>query len=208
MIKYIAMFISILPSNRLRVLLYRRILGLRIFNSRVGFGTIIACKSFEMLNSFVGRFCCFLGPMDVKIAEKSSIGNFNRFITGSWTQSDLKWSYEPRFLLGKNSKITSGHYFDIAASISIGDRCTIAGYGSQFWSHGPDISNKNISIGNDCCIGSAAKFCPGSAIGNRVLVGIGSVLKSNIEADDAVVAGVPAIVKKRRYDWRNKTYLN
>ena len=139
--------------------------------------------------------------------EKKDEYQSNQFYAGAWTQVAADWSHKPRFLLGKNSVITLEHYSDFAASIVAGDHSTIAGYGSQFWTHGPDIGCKDIQIGNDCYFGCAVRFFPGSADGNRVLVATGSILIDRIEVDDAMIAGMPAKMKKEGYDWRNKPYL-
>ncbi len=55
---------------------------------------------------------------------------------------------------------------------------------------------KPISIGNDCWIGGNAVICPGVIIGNRSVIGAGSVVVKNVP-DDVLVAGNPAkIIKK------------
>lgn len=53
-----------------------------------------------------------------------------------------------------------------------------------------------ITIGDDCWLGGGVIVCPGVTIGNRVIVGAGSVVTHDIP-DDVVVAGNPArIIKK------------
>ena len=53
-----------------------------------------------------------------------------------------------------------------------------------------------IRIGDDCWLGGGVTVCPGVTIGNRVIVGAGSVVTHDIP-DDVVVAGNPAkIIKK------------
>ena len=53
-----------------------------------------------------------------------------------------------------------------------------------------------IHIGDDCWLGGGVIVCPGVTIGNRVIVGAGSVVTHDIP-DDVVVAGNPAkIIKK------------
>ena len=205
--QYLALLVSVLPSNAARIFFYRLFFGYRIRNSKLGFGTVIAVKSFEMQGAVIGRFCRFVGPIEVTLQEKANIGHSNQFRCGAWTQDKTAWSYKPCLEVGNNTSITSGHYFDVAATVVLGDRTMIAGTGSQFWTHGPDIGCKDIRIGDDCYIGSAARFCPGSSIGNRIMVGVGSVLTKKMDFDDAVVAGVPAKLIKAQYDWRNKKSL-
>ncbi len=48
-----------------------------------------------------------------------------------------------------------------------------------------------VTIGNDCWIGGGVVICPGVIIGDRVIVGAGSVVTKDIP-DDSIYAGVPA----------------
>lgn len=52
---------------------------------------------------------------------------------------------------------------------------------------------KPVSIGSDVWIGGAAVICPGVTIGDRAVIGAGSVVTHNVPAG-AVVAGNPARV--------------
>ena len=57
-----------------------------------------------------------------------------------------------------------------------------------------------IHIGDDCWLGGGVIVCPGVTIGNRVIIGAGSVVTHDIP-DDVVVAGNPArIIKGHRPD--------
>jgi len=50
---------------------------------------------------------------------------------------------------------------------------------------------KQVSIGSDCWIGGSVVICPGVAIGDRCVVGAGSVVTKDVP-DDTLVAGNPA----------------
>ncbi len=206
----LASIISRVPANRFRVSLYRMLFGYRIENSRIGRRTTILVNSFTITNARIGNHCRFCGPMEVAICDGAKIGGGNRFTCGEWTtrQEFEHANYKRRLQIGRNTLITSGHHFDVAGSFIIGDNSWIAGYGSQFWTHGAGVDDRDIEIGNDCYIGSAVRFCPGSSIGNNVLVGIGSVVSKKIEADNAVIAGVPAKIVKADYDWNSGRYKN
>jgi len=54
----------------------------------------------------------------------------------------------------------------------------------------------NKKIGNDCFIGANVTILPGITIGDRVVVGAGSVVTKNVESD-TVVCGNPAKVLKK-----------
>ena len=57
-----------------------------------------------------------------------------------------------------------------------------------------------IRIGDDCWLGGGVIVCPGVTIGNRVIVGAGSVVTHDIP-DDVVVAGNPArVIRKTKTD--------
>lgn len=53
-----------------------------------------------------------------------------------------------------------------------------------------------IRVGEDCWIGGGSIICPGVTIGNRVVVAAGSVVVGDVP-DDVLVAGNPAVVKRR-----------
>ena len=48
----------------------------------------------------------------------------------------------------------------------------------------------------------AARFAPGSAIGDNVIVAMGSVVTKKFDVSRAMLGGVPATVLKKDYDWR------
>lgn len=197
----LAVLISILPLNILRVLGYR-LLGYRIRGS-IGFGTVIAVSKAHVEKCKIGWFNLFVGPMSVEIGIHASVGNRNTFSCGFWTTQEQyrDKNYARALQIGENTLITSGHYFDVAGSFGLGDGSWIAGVGSQFWTHGVGVSDRNIAIGQNCYLGSAVRFAPGSAIGDHVLVAMGSVVTEKIEASHVMVAGVPARVIKNDYDW-------
>ena len=53
-----------------------------------------------------------------------------------------------------------------------------------------------VTIGKDCWIGGGAIICPVVTIGDRCIVAAGSVVTRDVP-DDSLVAGNPAVVKKK-----------
>jgi len=202
----VAVVVSILPLNVLRVLGYRLLLGYRVSETRIGFGTIIVVDEVIIQNAKIGFFNLFIGPMKIKIGDGTSIGNRNTFSCGYWVlQGKYKESNYTRTLeIGENILITSSHYFDVAGTFKLGDHSWIAGIGSQFWTHGAGVPERNIEIGTDCYLGSAVRFAPGSSIGNSVLVAMGSVVSGKLNVSNALVGGVPAKALKENYDWKTQ----
>lgn len=202
----LAVLVSLMPVNMLRVLGYRLLFGYHISASKIGFGTVMVVESLFVEKAKVGPFNLFVGPMKVIVQESASIGNRNTFSCGYWVLRDQYQdsNYSRTLMLGKNVLITSGHYFDVAGTFKLGDHSWIAGIGSQFWTHGAGIRERDIVIGENCYLGSAVRFAPGSRIGNQVLVAMGSVVTTALPVDQAMIGGVPAKVLKENYDWRSK----
>jgi acetyltransferase-like isoleucine patch superfamily enzyme len=198
----LAALISILPINALRVLAYR-LLGYKV-SGQIGFGTVIAVSTAHITNCKLGAFNLFIGPMRVEIGERASIGNRNTFSCGFWTiQEGYKNKIYARSLqIGANTLITSGHYFDVAGSFVLEEGSWIAGIGSQFWTHGAGVTDRDIHIGRDCYVGSAVRFAPGSAVGEHVIVAMGSVVTKKFDISKAMIGGVPATILKKDYDWK------
>ena len=201
----LAILISLLPLNWLRVWGYR-LLGYRIQDSQIGFGTIIAVDEAFIESSRIGPLNIFLGPMKVHMHRGASIGNRNEFVCGYWVLRD---EYKPAQYLRSleicdDALITSRHYFDLSGSLILGERSWIAGIDSQFWTHGAGVRERDIKIGSDCYIGSAVRFAPGSSIQDNIVVAMGSVVSGAMPESNALVGGVPAKVLKSNYNWKEK----
>jgi len=165
----LALLIAHVPSAALRITLYRR-------------GT------------------CFIGPMSVDLADRTFIGRFNKIECGAGA-ADARvahMNYTRRFQTGSNSLINEAHLFDVLGTIDIGRGSWIAGFSSQFLTHGASVMNRDICIGEDCFLGSAVRFAPGSSVADRVIVGMGAVVTGNIPDSDVIVAGLPARVIRVR----------
>lgn len=224
--------IAHLPTNRLRIAGYKLIFGYDIQSSKIGFGTKIFCQKVILKNAEIGgendiksgvleivggkignsntftnlksivleedasisSFNTFLKPISLKLLAHASIGNCNT-VRGSGKLGKVE--------LKCRAHITSSHFFDVGADITIGESTVIAGRETQFWTHGAGI-HKSIEIGNHCYIGSASRFAPGAKIGNNILVGLGSVVTKEFDGDRAMIAGVPAKIIKTNYDFRDK----
>jgi acetyltransferase-like isoleucine patch superfamily enzyme len=201
----LAALISLLPLNGLRVLGYR-LLGYRIQNSRIGFGTIIAVDEAILESCKIGPFNLFAGPMKIHIHRGASIGNRNEFICGYWVlRAEYRDRQYARSLEVRDAAlITSRHYFDLSGALILGERSWIAGVASQFWTHGIGVKERDIRIGSDCYIGSAARFSPGSSIGDGVVVAMGSVVSGDLPENNALIGGVPARVLKSDYNWKER----
>lgn len=200
----IAYFISILPGNFIRVFLYRILFHYKIENSEIGRGTLINVHYATLSNCKIGKNNRFEGPMVVTIETGTKIGSHNLFQCGWWTtREEYKQSgYKRSLHLAKQSLITSNHYFDLAGSFTLGDHSWIAGNDSQFWTHGAGVTDRDISIGRNCYIGSAVRFTTGVTIADNTLVAIGSIVTKKFVDRHVLIAGNPAKIVKESYVWK------
>ncbi len=126
------------------------------------------------------------------------MGSHNAFTCG-----EQPGDYARFCRIGCNTLITSGHYLDVIGGFELGDRSWIAGYGTQVWTHGIGVTDREVRIGPDCYIGSAARFAPGARIGSCCLVALGAVVAGKF-GDKLVLGGVPARVLVENHDWRER----
>lgn len=192
----IALIISILPFNFVRSVLYSLLLGYKITNSKIGWLAVIDVDSFIASNAHIGRMNIFRGPMNVVIKSNVQIGFRNRFNCGQWVAKKL--DYDRTLIIEDDVLITNGHHFDVAGKIVIGARSVIAGMGTQFWTHGNGVENKDISIGSGCYVGTSSIFCPGSQIADNTLVGAGTVISKVFDESDVLIVGSDGKIKRKK----------
>lgn len=193
----VSLLISLVPFNAGRVLLHRLINGYHISRfAKIGFGTVLAVDKANIGRADVLRFNRFEGPFDLTIEDGAVISPSNRFVClFDGARKDKKGNpILPRRYCVVRSKahITERHYIDATGGFELGSGSWIAGYDSQFWTHG--IRNEPVVIGNDCYISSAVRFAPGAEIGDRVLVALGSVVTRKFTESNVMIGGVPAKV--------------
>lgn len=192
----IATLISIFPFAALRRGLYRHIMNYEIPSSAtIGYLTVIAVSKFSVGEKVrIGVLNMFKGPIDVKIGNNSRIGKFNRFTCASHiTQDRFKhMGYTPIIEFGDNTLVLDEHFFDVYGKITLGNYSWIAGHGSQFWTHGLSVLDRDIVIGEKNYIGSSVLFSPGTSIGSNNVVALGSVVMSKLNCNASLISGVPA----------------
>lgn len=202
----VAAMIGVVPTSRVRILLYRILFGYRIdWRARLGFGVLIAVNAAIIGKARISRFTLFRGPFDLVIEDGVSIGARNCFTCGEWVNEPRFASrgFLPSCRLGRSVLITDEHFFDTIGGVEIGEASWIAGRGSQFWTHGAGEAGA-IRIGGGCYVGSAVRFAPGASVADHSLVGIGSVVIKAFETPYVFIAGVPARVIRADFDWRKR----
>lgn len=208
--RILALLISHLPLGGLRRCAYGLLLGYRFGpGTRLGWQVQIAVDSFEAgANVLIRRGTTFIGPISVMLGEKAFIGRYNKIECGDGAARDnvRHMNYARRFIVGRNCLINESHLFDVLGEIRIGDGTWVAGFASQFLTHGAGTMNRDIAIGAESFLGSAVRFAPGSGVGDKVIVAMGAVVTKRITEDQVIVGGVPARVIKVRPEEDKHTF--
>ena len=124
---------------------------------------------------------------------------------GSWLQPPFYCDYGTNIILGEKVFFNFNCVLLDVATITVGSR-TLFGPNVQVYTAGHPINyleraagleyGKPIIIGEDVWIGGSAVICPGVTIGNRTIIGAGSVVTKDIPAD-VIAAGNPCRVIKQ-----------
>jgi len=150
-------------------------------------------------NSRIGHMNNCYGPLSIWLKSRAAVGNRN---TVSRARRGI--TYSPAMLrLGELSKITAQHKVDCTASVIFGDFSTLAGAGSQVWTHGYIFHGTGagryrvdgkVVVGNNVSIGSRAMITGGVTIASGIAVGAGaSVARSLTKPGLYVAAALRAI---------------
>jgi acetyltransferase-like isoleucine patch superfamily enzyme len=201
--------IAVLPSFLKRAL-YRWFFGFRIGKRvRIGLSVLDAghCEIADDVS--IGHFNAVLGVKKLVIGDHVFIGHLNiirggdEVVLGRYAQifrmneinsipdPDVVNPTDPRFLLGEGSVITAGHKIDFTDRVTIGRRSILGGRNSSLWTHNRQRT-RPIDIGAFSYLGSEIRIAPGGMLPSRCIVGIGSVITSEITAEGHLIAGVPA----------------
>lgn len=209
----------VLPSMLLPVVL--RCLGHKISSdARIGFSLIVADRVFMGAGTRIGHFSIirvkrivlrqgayfghmnfFRGPFSIALGNRAGIGNRNVV-----TRARHGVSYGPSHLvLGELSKVTASHKIDCMNSVVIGDYCTLAGAGTQIWTHGYVHSNDGprryrvdgqVRLGNNVNVGSRSIITGGVSISDDIIVGVGTTVSKNLSDPGFYVSGTLRMLPK------------
>lgn len=152
-----------------------------------------------------------IGPLNVVIhVDLFEMGEYSTLGRGNWITGHPLGSIhfrhrpnrDPSLFLGEHSSVTKSHLIDCTDQIRIGAFTTVAGYSSQFLTHGIDVGLSRqdcrpIEIGDFCLIGTRVTILPGSGIPDRCVLAAGSVLTKKLSTSHTLYAGVPARPIKR-----------
>jgi carbonic anhydrase/acetyltransferase-like protein (isoleucine patch superfamily) len=141
----------------------------------------------------IGHLNIIRGGDEVSLGRYSEIMRLNEI--NSIPEPDAVNQLDPRFTLGDGSIVTTGHKIDFTDRVQIGRRVILGGRNSSLWTHNRQRTLP-ITIGEFVYIGSEIRMAPGSVIPSRSIVGIGTVITSELTDEGKLIAGVPAKVIK------------
>jgi acetyltransferase-like isoleucine patch superfamily enzyme len=194
--------IAIMPLPwALRRRLLVGLFGFRIHpTARIGLSLLLAERVEMGEGSIIGSLNMIKGMSELTVAPRGHIGNLN-WITGLPPSDPDFFREEPdrisALVVGEDAAITNRHLLDCTNRITIGRFATIAGFRSQFITHGIDIgpnrqSSLPIEIGDYCFTGTGVIVLKGAVLGPRCVLGAGSMLRGQFLEEYKLVSGNPA----------------
>lgn len=197
--KLLGLLVVLLPWRLKRAVL-RRFWHYEIADSaRIGLSYIFPGQLVMGEGAFIGHFNVAIHLGRLECGAHSIIDRSN-WITGhppGGNHFRHRESRDPTFSLGAHAAVTKKHIIDCTDRVDIGAYTTVAGYHSQFITHGINVQRSQqdchpIRIGAYCLVGTRVTALGGSALPDRSVLGAGSVLnKAHVEPFQ-VYAGQPA----------------
>jgi acetyltransferase-like isoleucine patch superfamily enzyme len=178
--------------------------------ARIGHYNLVVVRRLLMRKgAYFGRGNVLRGPFDVHMKATSALGHSNRITRGGAGIS----TGPAKLVLGTLAKITAGHRVDCTRSVHFGAYSTLAGIGSQIWTHGyvhdvegpgryrvdgPVVIEENVYVGSGCLL------FQGVHLGKGVILGGGtSVARSLLDEGLYVSAPIRKLPRPKTPDQRN-----
>jgi acetyltransferase-like isoleucine patch superfamily enzyme len=160
-------------------------------HARIAHGTIITrCKDVTVgAHAAIGPLNIIRGGDVVRIGDYAQIIRQN--VINAIPENDCPGEPDATFILGYGAVVTAEHRIDFTDRVEIGMCTILAGRNSSIWTHNRKRAEP-VHIGSWCYLGSEMRIKPGITIADCCLVGMASVVTSNIGPSFTVAAGHPA----------------
>lgn len=197
--RLLALGVVLLPWKLKRWML-RRFWGYRIADgARIGLSYVFPAELVMHEGAYIDHFTVAIHLDRIECGAHSYIGRSN-WITGHPLRGEHfrhRAQRDPSFFLGEHAAVTKQHIIDCTDRIEVGAFSTVAGYGSQFITHGIDVMEsrqdcKPIRIGAYCLVGTRVTVLGGAMLPDRSILGAGSLLNKAYTEEYVVYAGQPA----------------
>jgi acetyltransferase-like isoleucine patch superfamily enzyme len=153
-------------------------------DTRIGHLNIIQARRLVIRErGYVGHLNWISGGLSIALKQNGAIGHRNHINSGVTPGCNRR----PQLRIGIWAKITAGHFVNACETIVLGNYSTIAGYGSQLWTHG--FVHEWEGIGRSEVRGRII-------IKDNVYIGSNCTLQAGITIEKAVSVGAHASVAK------------
>jgi len=201
MLKNIVMLLStVLPWDVRRRFLERQF-GFSIHpTSRIGLAWICPQRLVMEEHARIGSLTLCKNIDLLHLGAHAIIGPLN-WITGFPSGPSRHFGHQtdrhPELIVQKHAGISSRHFIDCTARVTIGAFTTVAGYRSQIITHSIDLaanrqSSEPIEIGEYCFVGTNSVLLGGSSLPHHSVLGAKSLLNKKWEKPYHLYGGVPA----------------
>jgi acetyltransferase-like isoleucine patch superfamily enzyme len=196
--------VSVVLPQPLKRALFRHVLGWNVArDAYVGLSYIGADAVTLGPGSRIGHFNIVRNVQILDVGARAYIKDFNH-IFGCTPEGMYG---ERAFRVGDDAHIMSRHFFEVGGAITLGDRVTVAGRGTQIYSH-TLVTPQGFhewKVG-DVVIGDGAKVFAGAIlilchVPQDAIVAAGAVLTKSYEPEPEqrlLIAGNPAVIVGRR----------
>ena len=178
-------------------------------DAKIGHFNIIKINKIDLKEkAYIGNFNLIKGPLELIFDKQGAVGNLNVI-----SRAPKGIVYGDAILkLGELAKITGRHTLDLTRSITLGSFSTVAGAGSQLWTHGYIHAEKGrerirvdgeIKIHNNVYIGSSCIINAGVEINSAITIGSNSTISKDLEESGMYVGQALRFIKKNIEDVRS-----
>jgi acetyltransferase-like isoleucine patch superfamily enzyme len=194
-------FVSLLLPWSLRRAFLEKQFGYSIHpSSRIGFAWIFPQRLVMEEGARIGHLSLCKEIDLLHLGAHAIVGQLN-WITGFPSGSSRHFAHQPdrraELIIEKHAGISSRHFIDCTARITIGAFATIGGFRSQLLTHSIDFAAgrqtaEPIDIGEYCFTGTNSVVLGGSALPHHSILGAQSLLNKKWDEPYRLYGGVPA----------------
>lgn len=191
--------VALLPPSRLKNAALRRLGWIVGKHASLGPCLMVGVdRAIIGAGASIGPFNVFRNLARMELGTNAEIGQWN-WISAS---THMRQAGAPgSFVLGSESSLIARHYVDCTGGVRIGSFSAIGGERSTLLSHGvswvtSDQTYDAIEIGDYTLISSNVQIAPGTVVGDRVIVGMGSTIAGDLSAPGLYLQPRAALVKR------------
>ena len=214
--KKIFLFLCVLLPTRVKVFLYKKVLGWDIHPSaKIGLSLLLCRKLVMAEDTRIAHFTIVKGISLLCMDKSSSLGSLN-WVSGFPLITSKHFSRDssryPMLHIKEHGAITNKHLIDCTDSVTIGRYSTFAGFRSQILTHSIDLKEARqrcspVEVGNYCFVGTNCVLLPGAKVPNKSILAAGAVLSVELVDEECLYGGVPA-KKIKHIELDNYKYMS